>query len=146
MKKQNLWIASLLVMIFTSCTFVKNNATGDDSVKFKKSELLGQWVRMENKEDIKESEFGKIDKISLKKDLTAEIVLLDSTVFKTVSGSWEFNKETKLGSSILNIQFKSDIVLTFDWNSNNRQVVTISVREQNKKKILTSPLGKFKKE
>jgi hypothetical protein len=117
-----------------------------DIVKFEKSELFGRWIQTSEIEDSENSKNGIISMINLKEDLTAEIEILDSIGYKTVIGNWKINKEQNNGFENFNVSFRSDIILTFDWNKSHRQILSLSVEELNEKKILTSHKVKFEKE
>ena len=133
-------------MILTSCRFEMKNDEKADIVKFEKSELFGRWIQTSEIEDSENSKNGIISMINLKEDLTAEIEILDSIGYKTVIGNWKINKEQNNGFENFNVSFRSDIILTFDWNKSHRQILSLSVEELNEKKILTSHKVKFEKE
>ena len=145
MKKLNFLIILSILMILSSCAFEINKDSKTDTVKFEKSDLFGYWIQTSEIEDGKDSKKGIIRKINLKEDLTAEIEILDSIGYKTVTGNWKINKEQKIGSENINISLKSDIILTFNWNNGHVQILALSVEELNKKKILTSHKVKFEK-
>lgn len=141
MKNLNLLIILSILIIFSSCKFEKNNDSNTD-VEFKESELLGQWIRINKMEKLENSEEVIVSKFNLKKNYTAEIEILDSIGYKTITGSWEIDGEQKIGP----ISFKSDVALTFDKDANHRNIILLSVEEFNKKMILTTQTVKYEKE
>jgi biotin carboxyl carrier protein len=67
---------------------------------------------------------------------------LAKTTFERQKRLWE----QKIGSENNNISFKSDILLTFNWSKNHKQILALSVEKLNKKKVLISNELKFEKE
>lgn len=141
MKNLNRLIILSFLILLTSCKFEKNNDANTD-VKFEKSELLGRWIRINKMEKLENSEDVIVSKFNLKENYTAEIEILDSKGNRTITGSWKLDGEQKLGS----ISFKSDVALTFDKDTNHRNVILLSVEDSNKKMILTAQKANFEKE
>ncbi len=126
MNKLNITIMTLL-FILTSCK--SENNLKPDTVKFEKFEIVGNWIHSNKIEDPKNNQEKRVSKICLNDDFTADIVIRNSTNYKTLVGGWEINKEQKAGP----FQLKSHIVLTFDWNATSREIMLISVEKQRNK-------------
>ena len=142
MEKLNLLIIFSILMVLTSCKSEQKTDTNANIVEFEKSELFGRWIRTNKIENLKDPEDVLVGKFNLKDDSTAEIEILDSIGYETVTGSWKIDNEQKVGP----FSFKSDIALTFDRNNNHRQIILLPVKELNEEKILTAHKGKFEKE
>lgn len=127
-------ISSFLIFL-TSCKYKESK-----NIQFTKSELIGEWTVTNS---TKKSE---VKGFKLKKDLTAVIKITDSTeTTKTVSGKWKTNTTHKMGSGNFNISLNSDLELTFNKSQNHIQMMSLAVKKNEGKILLTSMHFSFKK-
>lgn len=126
------------MMVVTSCGLEVKN---DNSIKIEKSELYGSWVQISDIKNSEQSDGVAIKKINFKKDLTADVEILDSFGYKTITGEWA-DKEKKAGP----VSIESGIVLTFWTDSLNLQALALSTEEINNKKCLNSGTAIFEKQ
>ena len=146
MKRSTILFMLTVLMLLTACKFEDKIVQNPDSVEFMGSELFGRWILTSNIEDSENSKKLIIRKIDLKDDFSAEIEILDGIGYKTVPGNWKIKEKQKIGAKSFNISLKSDVVLTFDLDATHREIVSLSVKEVNNKKMLTSQKDSFEKE
>ncbi|SDL38096.1 hypothetical protein [Kriegella aquimaris] len=146
MKRSTILFMLTVLMLLTACKFEGKIVQNPDSVEFTGSELFGRWILTSNIEDSENSKKLIIRKIDLKDDFSAEIEILDGIGYKTVPGNWKIKEKQKIGAKSFNISLKSDVVLTFDLDATHREIVSLSVKEVNNKKMLTSQKDSFEKE
>lgn len=136
MKTNSLIILSIL-LIFTSCINDETKNTEKALVEFKKSEINGEWNRTDISEIEDENELDRsVRKINFKDDFTADIEVLDSGKYKTVTGSWEINGEKSIGPKKMNFSIEADIILTVVRNDSDREIIGLSVEKRDNKKVL----------
>ena len=141
MKKLNTLIIFFFLIFLTSCKFEKNN--GKTAVKYEESELLGHWVRTNEKDELDNSKDAIVLKFNIKEDNSAEIEILDSIGRKTVTGSWKIGGEQKIIGSL---SFKPDFSLTFWSNPNYMNMISFTVEKPEDEIILNIQGITFEKE
>ncbi|SHJ58623.1 hypothetical protein SAMN04487911_12611 [Arenibacter nanhaiticus] len=145
-------VAMFILGIFGFCFETEDFVTYDgERFTFHNSELVGEWIQTTNQEGVINPNRELIKKIRLNENFTAEIVLLDSSQNNiNVSGNWRRGvKPTMVKSDFTGEQPKLNLnphlFLTFHLNGDTSQVLMLRIGDMNKKNVLISPKGWFRK-
>ncbi|NKI27137.1 hypothetical protein HCG49_11240 [Arenibacter sp. 6A1] len=144
-------VAMFILGICGFCFETEDFVTNDgERFTFHNSELVGEWIQTTNQEGVINPNRELIKKIRLNENFTAEIQLLDSSQNNiTVLGNWRAGvKPTMANSNFTGEQpkliFNPHLFLNFEMNSVT-DVLMLSIEDINKKNVLISSMGRFKK-